>query len=160
MPGKNSFQKYRIAPLVGAGAVILVVLVLLALLIWALAAFAGQRDPAQSGATAAIIYLGAVFVSCLLMTLLIRGGTVIPSAILGLLAAIVSLLLAPAGAPFGKIVLKIVLTLLVAVAGFAVGKFWSGPRPERKQAQPERKSESLSTWDENSSFISEPGKGK
>ena len=49
MPGKNSFKKYRIAPLVGTGAIILVVLVLLALLIWALAAFAGQRDPAQQG---------------------------------------------------------------------------------------------------------------
>ena len=158
MPSKNSFQKYRIAPLVGAGAVILVALVLLALLIWTLAAFAGQRDPAQSGATAAVIYLGAVFLACLLMTLLIRGGTVIPSAILGLLAAIVSLLLAPAGAPFGKIVLKIVLTLLVTVAGFAVGKLLSGPRPEKKRPEPVRKSDSLSTWDENSSFISEPGK--
>ena len=158
MPGKNSFQKYRIAPLVGAGAVILVVLVLLALLIWALAAFAGQRDPAQSGATAAIIYLGAVFVSCLLMTLLIRGGTVIPSAILGILAAVVSLMLAPGNAPFGRIVLKIVLTLAMAVIGFAVGKLLSGPRPGKKQPEPVRKSDSLSTWDENSSFISEPGK--
>ena len=158
MPEKNSFKKYRIVPLIGVGALILVILVLLALLIWALAAFGAQSDPSQSGATAAIIYLGAVFVACLLMTLLIRGGTVIPSAVLGLLAAVVSLLLAPAGASAGKIVLKLILTLIVAVAGFVVGKLLSGPRPERKQPEPVRKSDSLSTWDENSSFISEPGK--
>ena len=78
MPGHSNYKKYRLLPLIGVGVLILVALVLIALLIWSLAAFGGQRDPAQSGATAAVIYLCAVFIACLAMILLIRGGTVIP----------------------------------------------------------------------------------
>ena len=158
MPGRNNYKQYRLLPLIGVGALILVALVLIALLIWSLAAFGGQRDPAQSGATAAVIYLCAVFISCLAMTLLIRGGTVIPSAVLGALAAVCSVLLAPTPAPFGKIALKIVITLAVAVAGFAVGKLLSGPRQlGPAQRHPVDKSDTLSPWEEES-FISEPGK--
>lgn len=159
MPGRSNYKKYRLLPLIGVGALILVALVAVSLLIWTLAAFGGQRDPAQSGATAAVIYLCAVFISCLAMTLLIRGGTVIPSAALGALAAICSILLAPEPAPFGKILLKIVLTLAVAVAGFAVGKLLSSgtSQPGQKQQPPAKKGDMLSTWEEGSS-ISEPGK--
>ena len=159
MPGRSNYKKYRLLPLIGVGALILVALVAVSLLIWTLAAFGGQRDPAQSGATAAVIYLCAVFISCLAMTLLIRGGTVIPSAALGALAAICSILLAPEPAPFGKILLKIVLTLAVAVVGFAAGKLLSSgtSQPGQRKQQPEKKGDTLSTWEEGSS-ISEPGK--
>ena len=158
MPGRSNYKKYRLLPLIGVGALILVALVAVSLLIWSLIAFGGQRDPAQSGATAAVIYLCAVFIACLAMTLLIRGGTVIPAAVLGALAAMCSVLLAPGPAPFGRILLKIVITLVVAVAGFAVGKLLSGPsRPGQKQQQPDKKGDTLSTWDEGNA-ISEPGK--
>lgn len=159
MPGRSNYKKYRLLPLIGVGALILIALVAICLLIWSLAAFGGQRDPAQSGATAAVIHLGAVFIACLAMTLLIRGGTVIPSAVLGALAAVCSVLLAPEPASFGKILLKLLLTLAVAVAGFAVGKLLSGTsQPGQKQRQqPEKKGDTLSAWDEGSS-ISEPGK--
>ena len=159
MPGHSNYKKYRLLPLIGVGTLILVALVLISLLIWTVAAYGGQKDPAQSGATAAVIYLGAVFISCLAMTLLIRGGTVIPSAALGALAAICSILLAPEPAPFGRILLKIVLTVEVAVAGFAAGKLLSSgtSQPGQRKQQPEKKGDTLSTWEEGSS-ISEPGK--
>lgn len=156
MPGRSNYKKYRLLPLIGVGALILVALVAVSLLIWTLAAFGGQRDPAQSGATAAVIYLCAVFISCLAMTLLIRGGTVIPSAALGALAAVCTVLLADP-APLGKILLKIVLTLAIAAAGFAVGKLLSGTSQPRQKNQPEKKGNTLTAWEEGSS-ISEPGK--
>ena len=162
MPGHSNYKKYRLLPLIGVGTLILVALVLISLLIWTVAAYGGQKDPAQSGATAAVIYLGAVFISCLAMTLLIRGGTVIPSAILGVLAAVISILLAPEPAPFGKILLKVVITLAVAAAGFAVGKLISGPQlpgpaPRRPSDRKSDRKEDLSSWDVSTS-INEPGK--
>ena len=158
MPGKSITKKYRLLPLIGVGALVFIILVLLSLLIWSVAAYGGQRDPSQSGGTAAFVYLAAVFISCAVMTLLIRGGTVFPSAILGLAAAIVSLLLAPAPVGFGKILFKILMTLLIAAAGFAVAKLCCRSIfPSKRQPVPVRQRESLSRWEDDSS-ISEPGK--
>ena len=159
MPERSVLKRYRLLPLIAVGALVLVILVLLAIFIWAAAAFNGQQDPAQSGGTAALIYLAAVFIACAVMTLLTRGGTVLPSAILGLLTVVISLFLAPTGAPLGKALLKVLLTMVAAIAGFTVAKLFCRVAPSgRSKPLPVKQRESLSTWEEESSSMSEPGK--
>ncbi|MBR5429954.1 MAG: hypothetical protein IK116_05450 [Firmicutes bacterium] len=156
MAGKSIANRYRLLPLICVGALVMIALVLLFLLLWAFAAYGGQRDPAANG-MGALIYFGSVFIACMVMTLLIRGGTVFPSAILALLATFATVFLAPDGAGFGKVLLKIIVTLLVAAAGFAVAKLLSiFYLPERRRPQPIRREETLPEWDDEIRSMREP----
>ncbi len=160
MPGKSIRKRYRLLPLICTGALVFIAFVLFALLIWAFAAYGGQRDPSQSKGVAAFIYLFAVFISCGVMTMLIRGGTVFPSAALGVLACLLTIIIAPAGAPFGRILLKLILTLIFAAAGFALAKLCCQtlPPPDRRPRQPVKRRDSLSTWEDGHRSLSEPGR--
>lgn len=158
MTDKSIFKKYRLLPLVGVGLASLVLLVGLSLLLWTAIAFKGNFDLSQRATAPLLIYLGAIFLSCCLMTLLIRGGTVFPSALLGLAAGATALILAPAGAAPGQLILKLLISLAVALAGFTLTKLYfrqRRPRRPPKEAEPQ---ERLIIWDEEIGGINEPGK--
>lgn len=125
LPSGSIFHKYRIVPLVLAGLVFLALLVGVCLLLWSLIAYYSHSETIETSAVPIIIYLGAVFLSSGVMTLLIKGGTVFPAAALSLIAAIATLFIAePGSVGFGPALLKVLLTLVAGVLGFTLAKLW------------------------------------
>jgi len=119
---KSIFKQYRIVPLVAVGVIVMVLLYGLSLLVWTMICYLGNIEPALNGVPAAI-WLIVIFLSCGLMTLLIRGGTVFPSVVVSLAAAITACFLYPMEELLiGGILLKVFLTLITGVLGFTVVK--------------------------------------
>lgn len=119
------FRVYRIIPLVLAGLAFLALLIVVCLLIWSMVAYYSHSPVTAEGALPIVIYLGAVFITAALMTLLIRGGTVFPAVAVSVIAAAATLFLAePETVKFGPALLKILLTLLSGAAGFTLAKLW------------------------------------
>lgn len=123
MAKKSSiFAQYRIFPLILAGAVILALLTVVLLSIWTLVAYLGHQDLSQAGALASGLYLLLLFVSCFLMTRLIRGGTVFPALALSLLAAVATFFLSGQKLLFFPALGKILLSLIAGILGFILAK--------------------------------------
>lgn len=116
------FKKYRIFPLICTGCLILALLTLVSLFIWTLAAYFSGSEPQTATTWAACLYLLLIFISCGIMTWLIRGGTVLPTLVVCLLAAIVSCLLSPGEITLVPALGKTALTLAVGIAGFTLVK--------------------------------------
>ncbi len=133
---KSIFQTYRILPLVLAGLVFLILLVLICLLVWSLIAYYTQAPVSAEALWPRLIYLGGLFVTAALMTLLIKGGTVFPAAALSLTAAAVTLLLAGEGqATIAPALLKALLSLVAGVLGFTLAKLWVRHDAARRNAR-------------------------
>lgn len=135
---KSIFKRYKLAPLLLAGLLALVLLILLGLLLWSAIVFYTQQDIAVGGMLPGIIYLAAIFLAAALMTALIRGGTVFPAAVLSLTAAIATYLLADSSLiTAGGALLKALLSLLAGVLGFTLTKLYfvlrRPPRPRRER---------------------------
>jgi|GEM_PF-6452062 len=123
---RNSvFHTYRMAPLIATGLVALALLLLLGLLMWSLVAYYTHSPVSAAEPWPALIYLGALFLTSVLITLLVRGGTVFPSAALSLIVAVATLLLAePESVTIGPALLKALLSLFAGVLGFTLAKLW------------------------------------
>ena len=90
---RSAFRRYRILPLILTGLLLFGLICGIGLLIWTLICYWCNITP-QLNITPKLIWLGAIFLSCGMITFLIRGGTVFPSAIVSLISAIISLFLA------------------------------------------------------------------
>ena len=120
---KQIFSRYRIFPLVLLGLSIAIVLIVISLLFWSMISYYSGSTPEDAKALPVIIYLGTVFIVSALMTLFIKGGTVFPAAIMALLVAVFSLILADSATiTFWPSVLKVALTVFVGVLGFTLTK--------------------------------------
>ena len=132
------FKTYRIFPLIIAGCLILVALTLIAVFLWTLIAYWGHADPTVAAGWATALYLFLVFLTCACITWLIHGGTVFPSLILSLLAAVATFFLSDTTIRFGPAIGKILFTLLAGVAGFTIAKLlyplFKQPNHKKKKA--------------------------
>ncbi|MBQ6807788.1 MAG: hypothetical protein IJP07_01300 [Firmicutes bacterium] len=129
------FKKYLIFPLILTGCLILAILTLASLLIWTMLAYYGQLDPASAGGWASGLYLLLIFLSCWLMTWLIRGGTVFPAVVLSLLAAVATFFLSQAELSFAPALLKALFSLFAGVLGFTLSKLLVTLRRKAKKAE-------------------------
>lgn len=114
---------YRYVALLIAGVLCYALLISLAALAWGSLVYMRQGDVAADTAMPLAIFLGAIFLSSCLVTALSRGGTIFPALMLAMAANIISFLLAQAPQPQAKgVLMKLGLTLIVAVAGFVISK--------------------------------------
>ncbi|MDO4581828.1 MAG: hypothetical protein Q4B96_04520 [Bacillota bacterium] len=123
-PRRSIFSRYRIVPLITVGLLLSLLLIFTSTLIWSWSTYNARADIADAAPlTPTLIYLLSLFAAALLMTLLIRGGTVFPSLAVALIITGLSLWLAGAeeltvlGVTF-----KTLLSLLAAILGFTIGK--------------------------------------
>lgn len=122
---KAVFARYRILPLMLVGLITMAVFVALTLCIWAFIVYNLRADISRAVVVPALIYSDGIFISCCLMTFLIKGGTVFPSAVLSLALAVVSLLLADvATLSFVGVLLRIFFSLLCGVVAFTLTKLY------------------------------------
>ena len=126
MRRKKSFSaKYRILPIILTSLIIFAILCAVVILIWSLVLYAGKSTVSDASVIPAILWIVILFISSALMTLLTRGGTVIPSLLLTLLTVILSAIFAESGTvTAGGFILKLVVSALVAAAGFSVAKLF------------------------------------
>ena len=125
MAKKSIFTRYRLLPLIGVGIIFFILFIAVALLLWGYIAFRARLEVSTAAVFPAILYLLGVFLASALMTFLIRGGTVFPAAIVSIVAAAATLLLAaPEAVTFGNALGKILLTLVSGVLGFTLTKLY------------------------------------
>lgn len=143
MRRKNSFSRqYRIVPIILASLIIFAVLSAVIVLIWSVVVYASKATVSDASALPAIIWLVILFISSALMTLLTRGGTVIPALLLTVITVILSAILAESGTvTAGGFVLKLLISAAVAVVAFTIAKIFvilsgKSPRPRRRRRQP------------------------
>ena len=138
MRRKRSFSaKYRILPIIIFSLIMFAILCAVVILIWSLVLYAGKSTVSETSAIPAIIWLVILFISSVLMTLLTRGGTVIPALLLTVITVILSAIFAEAGSvTAGGFILKLIVSALVAAAGFSVAKLFlicAGRTPQRSR---------------------------
>ena len=137
---KSIFQRYRILPLALCGLVVAAILTLAALLLWTLISYYSKVAPAETTVLPYLVYLGTIFIAALFITWLIRGGTVFPALAVGLVAAVLTLLLAPEGTVHVfPAILKCLVSMLAAALGFAIMKLFGRKKPQQTRS---RRSES------------------
>lgn len=125
MARKSIFTRYKLLPLIGVGLAFFVVFTALALLLWGYIAYQARLDVSEAVALPAVLYLAGVFLAAALMTLLIKGGTVFPAAIVSLIAAVFSFFFVDATLlSFGGALGKALLTLVTGVLGFTLTKLY------------------------------------
>ena len=122
--GQNRFAKnYRLIPLLIGSLIVYAVIFCLALLIMSVIVYLSKDPIAAGSGVPVVIWLILLALATILMTALTRGGTVFPGIFLALVTTIVSCFYASAGAvTFGGVLLKLLISLLVAVIAFIAGK--------------------------------------
>ena len=131
---KTIFKRYRLLPLIGVGIVFVLFYTLAGLVIWTLFAYNGKTEVLTQSFVPGFIYLSSIFFACMLMTALIKGGTVFPAAVLSLAAAIAAFFMADSALlSFGSILLKSLLSLLSGVLGFTITKLLYVSRRAKKR---------------------------
>ncbi len=116
---------YRIIPIIIASLLLFAVICCLAVLIWAIIVYLGKNEVGDGQALPAVIWLISLLLSSALMTLATKGGTVFPALFLGVIAVILSCLMAGEGLlTVGGVLLKVLLSLLAAVVGFTLAKLY------------------------------------
>lgn len=138
---KRSSSKYRIIPIIIGSLIIFAVLCALVILVWSIVVFASKADATEATVFPAIVWIIALFIASALMTLLTKGGTVLPALFLAGITVILSAILASEGAvTAGGFILKLLISVLAAGLGFTAAKLFllfSGKlrRPPQKDNQ-------------------------
>jgi hypothetical protein len=120
-PRKRGVRHYPLLLL--AGLCCCAALILLATLAWGYAVYSSKGYVSGAGLLPLYIFLAAIFLSSCLVTALSRGGAIFPALLFSLLANLLSLLLAELSGPkLSGILIKLLLSLLSAAAGFTLTK--------------------------------------
>jgi hypothetical protein len=118
-------QRYKIAPIIITSLLVFIIISCAAILIWSTIVFLGKAEVSDSPALPAIAWLLSLFLATGLMTLLTKGGTVFPALFLGLITVVLSCLLGSAEIlTVGGFILKLILSLIAAIAGFTLVKLY------------------------------------
>jgi hypothetical protein len=112
------------------------VFIALASLAWGYTAFSQHGYISDDGLLAEYIFLGAIFLSSCLMTEIGRGGPIFPALLFAVLANTASFLLAELSAPpLNRLLIKLILSLLCAAAGFTLTKLLIMSGRQRKKSE-------------------------
>lgn len=123
MGSKPFTQTYRLIPVLIGSLLIFAIICFAFIILWSIGLFLTKTPDPAGTAFPAVLWLLALALSTAAMTVLTRGGTVFPALFLALLGSVLTCFFAEPGVvTFGGVLLKILLSLLVAVIAFTISK--------------------------------------
>ena len=138
--GRNNFSgRYRLIPVLFGSLLIFAIICAVLILIWSLIVFLSKTPVGAGSAVPVVIWLAALAASTVLMTLFTRGGTVWPAVFLAVVSVIFSCFFATKGVvTFGGLLLKLLISLAIAVVAFIVTKLIARGRPAARTSSSRR----------------------